>query len=162
MLVCSSLIPRHSTLPVLITCSMQKWREMARRISSHYLQHNCHMSSHFLSTVKWCTRLILHSMLATKVGQAPAESYTKHMKHTKAKSHDSKRLLRDKYQNTQQWCNHLVEQKDGNIWSCTTYITAIPQALNRWICFTGGTYVPLLWNLYWFSSFSVTVDTNVK
>ena len=30
------------------------------------------------------------------MGQAPAESYTKLMKHTQAKSHDSKGLLSDK------------------------------------------------------------------
>ena len=41
-------------------------------------------------------RLILHSMLATKMGQVPAESYTKDMKHTNARSHDSKELLNDK------------------------------------------------------------------
>ena len=26
--------------------------------------------------------------------------------------------------------NHLVERKDGTIWSCTAYITAIPQRLS--------------------------------
>ena len=31
----------------------------------------------------------MHSVLAIKMGQAPAESYTKRMKHTQAKSHDS-------------------------------------------------------------------------
>jgi len=36
------------------------------------------------------------------MGQAPAESYTKHIKHIQAKSHDSKRLLIDKHENTQQ------------------------------------------------------------
>ena len=30
------------------------------------------------------------------MGQAPAESYTKRMKHTQAKTHDSKRLLSNK------------------------------------------------------------------
>jgi len=30
------------------------------------------------------------------MGQVPAESYTKRMKHTQAKSHDSKRLQNDK------------------------------------------------------------------
>ena len=64
------------------------------------------------------------------MGQAPAESYTKHMKHTQAKSHDSERLQSDKHKNTQQWRNHLVEQKDGTIWSCIAYITAIPQRLS--------------------------------
>ena len=41
----------------------------------------------------WCTRPILHSLLATKLGQAPAKSYTEHMKHPQAKSHDSKTAL---------------------------------------------------------------------
>jgi len=57
--------------------------------------------------------------LATKMGQVPAESYTECMKNIQAKSHDSKRLLSDKHENTQQWRNHLVEQKDGTIWSFT-------------------------------------------
>jgi len=47
-------------------------------------------------------RPILHSVLATKIGQAPAESYTERMKHTQAKSHDSERLQSDKRENTQQ------------------------------------------------------------
>ena len=34
--------------------------------------------------------------------QAPAESYTEHMKHTQAKSHNSKRLQSDRRENTQQ------------------------------------------------------------
>ena len=76
-----------------IACSMQKRREKAWGISSCDLQHNCQMSSsHLLSAAKWCTRLILHSVLATKMGQAPAESYTKCMKHTQAKSYDSEGL----------------------------------------------------------------------
>jgi len=37
-----------------------------------------------------------------KMEQAPAESYTKHMKHTQAKSHDSKRLLSDKRESTEE------------------------------------------------------------
>ena len=48
------------------------------------------------------TKLILHSVLDTKMGQVPAESYIEHMEHTQAKSHDSKRLLSDKHENTQQ------------------------------------------------------------
>ena len=88
------------------------------------------MSSHLLSTAKWYMRPILHSVLATKMGIAPAESYTKCMKHTQAKSHDSNRLQSDMCENTQQWHNHLVEQKDSTIWSCTAHITAIPQRLS--------------------------------
>ena len=61
------------------------------------------------------------------MGQVPAESYTKHMKHPQAKSHDSERLPRDRCENTQQLRNQLMEQKDSTIWSITTYITAIPQ-----------------------------------
>ena len=45
------------------------------------------------SSRRRCTRLILHSVLVTKMGQAPTESYTKLytecMKHTQARSHDS-------------------------------------------------------------------------
>ena len=41
-------------------------------------------------------RLILHSVLAMKMGQAPEESYTKRMKHTQVKRHDSERLQSDK------------------------------------------------------------------
>jgi len=36
-------------------------------------------------------RPILHSVLATKMGQALAESYTECMKHTQAKGHDSQK-----------------------------------------------------------------------
>ena len=42
-------------------------------------------------------------------GQAQAESYTEHMEYTQGESYDSKRLLSDKCENTQQWCNLLVE-----------------------------------------------------
>ena len=33
------------------------------------------------SKAKWCVRPILHSVVAKKLGQVPAKSYTKHMKH---------------------------------------------------------------------------------
>ena len=49
-----------------------------------------------------CTRPILHSALATKMGQAPTESYTERMKHTQATRHDSKGLPSDKRENAQQ------------------------------------------------------------
>ena len=52
------------------------------------------------------------------------------MKHTQAKSHDSKRQQSDRPKNTQWSRNHLLERKDGTIWSCTAYITAIPQRLS--------------------------------
>jgi len=87
-------------LQVLIACSMQKRREKACGISSHDLRHDRHMSSHLLSTAKWWMRLILHSLLATKMGQAPAESYIKYMKHIQAKSHDSKRLQSNEHEKT--------------------------------------------------------------
>ena len=44
---------------------------------------------------KTCTRPILYSALATKMGQAPTESYTERMKHTQATRHDSKGLPSD-------------------------------------------------------------------
>jgi len=56
-------------------------------------------------------RPILHSVPAAKMGQAPAESCTKCMKHTQTKGHDSEKLLSDKRKSTQQWCNHLMEWK---------------------------------------------------
>ena len=117
-------------LQFLITCSMQKQREKAWGISSRDPRHDRQISSRLLSTAKWYTRPILHSVLATKMGQAPAESYTKRMKHTQAKSHDPERLQSDGRENAQQWRNHLVERKDGTIWSCSAYITAIPQRLS--------------------------------
>ena len=50
---------------------------------------------------KTCTRPILQSALATKMGQATTESYTERMKHTQAKRHDSKGLPSDKRENAQ-------------------------------------------------------------
>ena len=58
------------------------------------------------------------------------QSYTECMKNPQAKTHDSKRLQSDKRENIQQWRDHLVEWKDGTIWSCTAYITAIPERLS--------------------------------
>ena len=69
-------IPGFLHLQLLITCTMQKRREKAWGISSHDPWHDCHMSSHILSTAKLCTRLILHPVLTTKMGQVPAESCT--------------------------------------------------------------------------------------
>jgi len=45
-------------------------------------------------------RPILQSVLATKMEQAPAESYTEHMKRTSATRHDSKRLISGKCEST--------------------------------------------------------------
>ena len=137
-----SLVPRPSTqFQFFIASSMQKRREKAWGILSRDPWHDRQRSSHLLSTAKWYMRPILHSVVATKMGQVPAESYTERMKHTQAKSHDSKRLRSDKRENTQQWCNHLMEQ-NGTIWSCTAYITAIPQRLSfEHGCFTGRTYL---------------------
>jgi len=61
---------------------MQKQREKAWGISSRDPQHNLRLLSRLLSTAKWYTRPILHAVLATKMGQVSAQSYTKHMKHT--------------------------------------------------------------------------------
>ena len=90
-----SSAPRPSIPPA---CSMQKWREVWE-ILSRYPHHDSHMSSHLNSTAKWCTRPILHSVQAMEREQAPAESYTKCMKHTQAKNHDSNRLQSDKREN---------------------------------------------------------------
>ena len=55
-----------------------------------------------------------------------------------------------------------MDRKDGTIWSFTAYITAFPQRLifePRYVLQVGLT---LLWNLFQFSSFSVTVDMKVN
>ena len=44
-------------------------------MESRDLWHDHYLSSHLLSTAKSCTRSILHSVLATKMGQVPTESY---------------------------------------------------------------------------------------
>ena len=63
----------------------------------HDTRHGCHISSRLISTVKvMYTRPILHSVLATKIGQAPTESYTERMTHTQATRHDSNGLTSDK------------------------------------------------------------------
>ena len=56
------------------------------------------MSSRLISTVKSYTGPILHSVLAMNMGQAPTESYTKHLH---ARSHDTKRMPSDKHENAQ-------------------------------------------------------------
>jgi len=97
-------------LQFLIACSMQK-AEGGRRSRKFIIwsADNRHTSSHLMPTAKWHTGTISQSVLDTKIGQAPAESYIEHMKHTQAKSHDSKRLLSNKHKNTQQRCNQLME-----------------------------------------------------
>ena len=51
--------------------------------------------TYILSTAKWYTRPILHSVLATKMGQAPAERL----------SVWNMTRLSDKRENSKQWCN---------------------------------------------------------
>jgi len=82
--ICSTLpgiasFPGLLQLQFLIACSMQNGGR--RPGESYHTICGCQISSHLISTAKWCTRLILHSVLATKMGQAPAESYTECMKH---------------------------------------------------------------------------------
>jgi len=92
----SSLLPGQGLLHLqfLITCSMQKWKKTLGNLSWD-LQHNSDMLLHLLSTAigKWFMKPILHSLLATKIVQVPAESYTKRMKHIQAKSHGEKKAL---------------------------------------------------------------------
>ena len=88
-------------LQFLIACSMQQRRGEAWEIL-HAIRHNVvTMLSRLISAVKSCTGPILHSVLATKMGPAPTESYTECMKDTQARSHDSKGLLSDKCENAQ-------------------------------------------------------------
>ena len=123
-----------------LACSMQNGGR--RRRESYHMIFGITIRWHLLSAAKWCMRPIVHSMLATKIEQVPAESYTECMKHkhTQTKSHDSKRLLSDKCENTQQWHNHLVEQKDSTTWSCHNQTSVVK--LRPWIFFTGRTYLP--------------------
>jgi len=55
------------------------------------------MSSH-LSTATVVYKTNLAFCASYKIGQALAENYTECIKHTQAKSHDSKGLLSDKYE----------------------------------------------------------------
>ena len=81
--------------PVFDRLQYAKRREKAWGISSHDLRHDC-----LLSAAKWYMRPILHSVLDTKMGQVTVESYTKRIKRTQAKSHDSERLQSDRCENT--------------------------------------------------------------
>ena len=94
---------RPSAPPVFDRLQYAKTEEKELGILAHDPWHDRHMLPQLISTVKSCTRLILHSVLVTKMGQAtPTESYTKHytecMKHTQARSHDSEGLSCDKHQ----------------------------------------------------------------
>jgi len=61
----------------------------------------CHHTSS-QQPVTYEANLAFNSVLATKMGPVPAERHSEHMKRTQAKSHDSKRLLSAKRENTQQ------------------------------------------------------------
>ena len=58
---------------------------------------------------------ISHSVLAMKLEQAPAESYTERMKHNQAKKHESKRLLSDKRENSKAVTQSSHGTKSGTI-----------------------------------------------
>jgi len=59
---------------------MQKWREKTWGILLCDSQHSRHMSPLSSQRPLSCTRPISHSVLATKMGQAPGESFTEHIK----------------------------------------------------------------------------------
>ena len=90
-------------LQLLIASSMQKRMGKAWGIFSHDTRHDRHHRHASYQQSKTCTRPILHSALATKMAQAPTESYTERMKHTQATRHDSKGLPSDKRENAQLW-----------------------------------------------------------
>ena len=107
------------------------------RESYHVIHGTAIMCRHacFQQPRRACTRLILESVLAMIMGQVPSASY----RASEAKSYHSKGLPSDKCENIQQWCNHLVEQKDSTIWSCTA--VSQPSLSGLGICFTGRAYV---------------------
>ena len=133
----TSLVPWPCTPPVFDHLQYAKIRGRRPGEFHHVIRSTTVIHHHSSSTAKWRTRSILHSVLDTK----PAESYTKHVKRTQAKSHDSKRLLSDKHKNAQKWCNYLVEWKDGNVWSWHHLYDSHPLAvkLQTRICFTSWT-----------------------
>ena len=93
-----SLVPRPSTPPAF-DCFQYAKRPGE---SSHVIRGTTVICRHASDQQsESCTRPILHSALATKMGQAPTESYTERMKRTQATSHDSKGLLSDKCENAQ-------------------------------------------------------------
>ena len=89
----------HLQLLIAPVCKNGRGR---RGESSHVIRGTTVMHRHAsYQQSKTCTRPILHSALATKMGQAPTESYTERMKHTQATRHDSKGLPSDKRENAQ-------------------------------------------------------------
>ena len=102
-------------LQFLITCSMQREGEDLENLITRSVAWPSDIITH--STAKWYMRPILHSVLAMKMGQVLTESYNECMKHTQAKSPDSKRLMSDKCENTQ---------------------------LQTWICFIGRNWLVLV------------------
>ena len=127
----SSLVPRPSTPPVFWSLAVCKngGRTLGNFITWSAAQPSYVVTPPFNSQVMHETDLTFCASY-----EDGAESYTERMKHTQAKSHDSKRLQSDKREKTQQWCNYLMERKDGTIWSCTAYIIAISQ----WLSFEPG------------------------
>ena len=81
-------------LQCLLTRSMQKQREKAWGILSRDLWPDRQMLSHLLLAAKWYTRLILHSVLATEMGQVPVRELHRVYETYLGWSHYSKRLLR--------------------------------------------------------------------
>ena len=103
-----SLIPRPSTPPAFDRFQYKNGGGRPGE-SSHVIRGTTVIHSH-ASYQQWktCTRPILHSALARKMGQVPTESYTECMKRTQATRHDSKGLPSDKrempsYDATFQW-----------------------------------------------------------
>ena len=96
-----SLVPRPSTPPAFDRFQYAKTEGKAWE-SSHVIRGTTVIHRHASNQQsKTCTRPILHSALAMKMGQAPTESYTERMKHTQATRHDSKGLPSDKRENAQ-------------------------------------------------------------
>ena len=124
-----SLVPRPSMPPVFdcLQYAKMEGEGLGNFITWSMARRSHQMSSCLLLTAKWYTRPIVHSVLATKMGQAPLSVWN--ILRLKA-MHDSKRQQSDRPKNTQWSRNHLMERKDGTIWSCTAYITAIPQRLS--------------------------------
>ena len=138
--------PGFLYLQFLITCSIQKRREKAWGILSCDPWPDCHMSIYFLkSQVMYET--ILHSVLATKLGQAPAESYTEHMKHPQAITMTPKS------------CWVTRREKTALFGVAPLIISAIAQQLSFEICLQVGL---ILWNVFQFCIFREAVDKNVN
>ena len=104
----NSVMKHIASFPGLLhlTWSIKKWREKAFRIVPRDPQHGYYRCHHTSQQPLSCTRPILHSVLATKIGQALAESYTECIKQTQAKSHDSKRTTEWQVRNLT--CNDTI------------------------------------------------------